>query len=47
MSANDEHPLGMLRTNVTVSQFEEFQKTYNIQPGDGMYVAEEDRILVW
>ena len=47
MSASDEHPLGMLRTNVTVSQFEEFQKTYNIQPGDGMYVAAEDRILVW
>ena len=47
MSVSDEHPLGMLRTNVTVSQFDEFQKTYDIQPGDGMYVAAENRILVW
>ena len=47
MAASDEHPLAVLRTNVTLSQFEEFQKTYNIQPGDGMYVAAENRILVW
>lgn len=45
--ASDEHPASMLRTNVTLMQFEEFQKTYDIQPGDGMYLAEEDRILVW
>lgn len=47
MAANDEHPLSILRANVTVSQFDEFQKTYDIQPGDGMYVAPENRILVW
>ena len=47
MMVTDEHPLSMLRCNVTVSQFDEFQKTYDIQPGDGMYVAPEDRILVW
>ena len=47
MAANDEHPLSVLRTNVTVSQFDEFQNTYDIQPGDGMYVAPENRILVW
>lgn len=47
MAASDEHPLAMLRANVTVSQFDEFQKTYDVQPGDGMYVAAEDRILVW
>ncbi len=45
--AGNEHPASMLRTNVTLMQFEEFQKTYNIQPGDGMYLAAEDRILVW
>ena len=44
---DDEHPLGFLRTNVTLAQFEEFQKTYDIQPGDGMYVAPENRINVW
>lgn len=46
-SLDDPHPLGILRTNVTLMQFEEFQKTYDIQPGDGMYMSEEDRILVW
>lgn len=43
----DEHPLDYLRINVTVSQFDEFQKTYNIKPGDGMYVAPRDRINIW
>ncbi len=45
--ATDPHPLGCLRTNVTVQQFEEFYETYDIQPGDGMYLAPEDRISVW
>ena len=45
--ATDVHPLGCLRTNVTVQQFEEFYETYDIQPGDGMYLAPEDRIAVW
>lgn len=45
--STDAHPASMLRTNVTLMQFEEFQKTYDIQPGDGMYLAAEDRILVW
>ena len=30
-----------------VAQFPEFQETYDIRPGDGMYVAPEDRIVVW
>ena len=44
---SDEHPLGFLRTNVTVQQFDEFLETYDVQEGDGMYLAPEDRILVW
>ena len=44
---NDEHPLSYLRVNVTVAQFDEFIQAYNIQEGDGMYVAPEDRITVW
>ena len=43
----DTHPLSYLRTNVTVSQFDEFQKAFDVKPGDGMYVAPEDRICVW
>ena len=44
---NDEHPLAFLRANVTLAQFDEFQQTYNIQPGDGMYISQENRIAVW
>lgn len=43
----DSHPLPYLRVNVTLQQFEEFFKTYDIKEGDTMYLAPEDRILVW
>ena len=43
----DEHPMDHLRVNVVLAQFPEFQETYGIQPGDGMYVAAEDRIAIW
>ena len=43
----DEHPLDYSRTNVPVQQFEEFYETYCVQPGDNMYLAPEDRLLVW
>jgi MinD-like ATPase involved in chromosome partitioning or flagellar assembly len=43
----DSHPLHFLRTNVTLQQFDEFYETYGVQEGDTMYLAPEDRILVW
>jgi putative endopeptidase len=43
----NEHPLEYSRTNVPVQQFEEFYETYDVQPGDGMYLAPEDRLIVW
>ena len=46
-AGQDEHPLGFFRTNVTLQQFDKFFETYGIGPGDGMYLAPEDRILVW
>lgn len=46
-AAKDVHPLNFLRTNVTLQQFDEFYETFGIKPGDGMYVAPENRILVW
>lgn len=45
--ATDVHPLGFLRTNVTLQQFDKFYETFDIGPGDGMYLAPEDRIMVW
>ena len=47
MVARNEHPLFYLRTNVTVQQFDEFYETYDVKEGDNMYLAPEDRILVW
>ncbi|MBE5911338.1 M13-type metalloendopeptidase [Pseudobutyrivibrio sp.] len=43
----DVHPLSYLRTNVTVQQFDEFYDTFDVKEGDNMYLAPEDRILVW
>ena len=43
----DEHPLNYTRTNVPVQQFEEFYETYDVREGDNMYLAPEDRLLIW
>lgn len=47
MLSGDVHPLNCFRVNVTLQQFDEFMETYDIQPGDGMYLSPEKRILVW
>ncbi len=44
---SDVHPLAYLRINCTVQQFDEFLDTFDVQEGDGMYLAPEDRVLVW
>lgn len=41
------HPLNYLRVNVVVQQFDEFYDAFGIKEGDGMYLAPDDRILVW
>ncbi len=43
----DSHPLDYSRVNVPMQQFEEFYETYDIKEGDNMYLAPEDRLLVW
>ena len=47
LAAQDTHPLRYLRINATLAQFDEFIDFYGIQPGDGMYIAPEDRVAVW
>ncbi|MBO4375331.1 MAG: M13 family metallopeptidase [Lachnospiraceae bacterium] len=44
---HDIHPLNYLRSNVGLQQFEEFYETYDIKPGDGMYVDPDKRIAIW
>ena len=43
----DPHAPSYLRANVTLQQFDELYQTYDIQPGDFMYTALEDRLKVW
>ncbi|MDD4075747.1 MAG: M13 family metallopeptidase [Eubacteriales bacterium] len=45
--SSDEHPLNFLRVNATLQQFEKFYETYDIKPGDGMYLAPDNRVAVW
>ena len=44
---NDNHPMGYLRVNATLQQFDEFLNFYGISEGDGMYLAPEDRVCIW
>ena len=43
----DPHPVHYLRVNAVLQQFPQFHETYGIKEGDGMWLAPEDRILVW
>ncbi|MBR6402686.1 MAG: M13 family metallopeptidase [Eubacterium sp.] len=43
----DMHPLAYSRTNVPVQQFEEFYDAFDVKEGDNMYLAPEERIVVW
>lgn len=44
---NDPHPFYNLRVNVTLQQYDEFLETYNLKPGDKMYLDKKDRIAIW
>lgn len=43
----DVHAPNNLRVNRVLSNFQAFFDTYGIGPGDGMYVAPEDRVEIW
>ncbi|MBO7573225.1 MAG: hypothetical protein J6T25_00305 [Bacilli bacterium] len=45
--AENEHPFEYLRANVTLAQFDKFYETYDIGPGDGMYIPENQRVAIW
>ena len=46
-SINDVHPLGYLRINCTLQQYDEFLDFYGITEGDGMYLVPADRVNIW
>lgn len=43
----DVHAPDKLRVNRALQTVPEFYETYDIQPGDGMWVAPEERVSVW
>ncbi|MFD0898478.1 M13 family metallopeptidase [Loigolactobacillus binensis] len=45
--AIDVHAPAKLRANVQVQNFADFHRTFNIRPGDGMYLAPEKRVSIW
>ena len=45
--AIDSHAMNYMRINATLAQYDDFVRFYDIQPGDGMYIAPEDRVAVW
>nr|WP_249664280.1 M13-type metalloendopeptidase [Lysinibacillus sp. D4B1_S16] len=47
LSKNDVHSANKVRVNRTIVNFQEFYDTYGIIPGDGMYIAPEDRVSIW
>lgn len=47
VSALDVHAPDKLRVNRVLVNFDEFYEAFDIQPGDGMYVAPEDRVQIW
>ena len=43
----DVHSLGEYRVNQALKNIAAFYEAFNIQPGDGMYIAPEERVTVW
>lgn len=44
---SDVHPPSEFRANGIVRQFGEFHEAFGVKPGDRMYQAPEDRVLLW
>jgi len=41
------HPPSSFRANFSLTMFDIFHEIFGIQPGDGMYVPREQRVLIW
>ncbi|MGT2744499.1 M13 family metallopeptidase [Streptococcus phocae subsp. phocae] len=47
LASIDVHAPAELRTNVTLTNFEEFHQTFNIKAGDPMWRDPKDRVIIW
>ena len=47
LASVDVHAPAKWRTNVIVSNFDEFHKEFDVEEGDGMWRAPEERVIIW
>ena len=47
LTLQDTHAPNKLRANIVLSNFREFYDTYDVQPGDQMYLEPEKRVSIW
>jgi len=47
LTLQDTHAPNKFRVNQVLKNFEEFYETYDVQPEDNMYLAHEERVIVW
>lgn len=47
LTLQDTHAPNKFRVNQVLKNFEKFYETYDVQPGDKMYMAPEERVIVW
>jgi putative endopeptidase len=47
LASQDVHAPNKYRVNRVLVNFQEFYDTYDIKPGDALYLAPEDRVTVW
>ena len=45
--ATDEHSPAIIRVNAILATLDSFYEVYDVQPGDGMYIAPENRVSRW
>ena len=43
----DEHSPDLVRVNSVIMNMDDFQRIFDVQEGDGMYVAPENRVKRW
>lgn len=46
-AAVDVHAPNKARTNVIVSNFDDFYDTFDVKPDDGMYREPSERTMIW
>lgn len=47
LTKTDPHSLGKWRVNAALKNIDAFYEAFGIQPGDSMYMAPADRVVIW